>query len=54
MEAREGGELGWGGGEGWGENTDNYNRTIIKYFKKIKEEIKEILNFETLNKWINK
>ena len=25
VEAREGGEFGWGWGEGWGENADIYN-----------------------------
>ena len=25
VEAREGGGIGWGGEEGWGENADNYN-----------------------------
>ena len=30
VEAREGGGCGWGGGEAWGENADNYNWTTIK------------------------
>ena len=25
VEAGEGGGFGWGGAEGWGENSDNYN-----------------------------
>ena len=33
VEAGEGGELGWGGVEGWGENADNCNCTTIKLFK---------------------
>ena len=30
MEAGEGGGIGWGGVEGWGENADNCNLTSIK------------------------
>ena len=30
VEAREGGEFGWGGVKGWGKNADNCNPTTIK------------------------
>ena len=38
VEAGEEGEFGWGGVEGWGENTDNFNWITIKiFFKKEKK-----------------
>ena len=39
VEVGEGGGLGWGGVEGWGENADNCNGITIKILKIIKNKV---------------